>query len=63
MTGTSSRVDWETAPLSHLIHFIVSRYHAPLRDELPALVAIAEVVEARHAQHASCPRGLGAHLA
>lgn len=53
---------WDAAPLSDLVHFIVKRYHAALRTELPALVALAERVETRHGEKAACPRGLRAHL-
>ncbi|HYU80157.1 MAG TPA: iron-sulfur cluster repair protein YtfE [Vicinamibacterales bacterium] len=53
---------WDNAPLSSLINLIVSRYHAALRSELPALIALADRVETRHATKASCPHGLRAHL-
>ncbi len=53
---------WDTAPIPELVAFIVSRYHDRLRDELPQLVALARKVEARHAEKASCPRGLADHL-
>jgi regulator of cell morphogenesis and NO signaling len=49
---------WDTAPLSDLVHFIVSRYHAALRAEIPALMAMAERVETVHGDKAACPRGL-----
>jgi regulator of cell morphogenesis and NO signaling len=62
MITTASDPQWETAPLSELIHFIVSRYHAQLRCVLPELIALAERVEDRHAGHPSCPRGLRALL-
>lgn len=62
MTATSSRQQWDTAPLSELIHFIVSRYHARLRSDLPELIALAEQVESRHGDHPACPHGLRAHL-
>jgi regulator of cell morphogenesis and NO signaling len=53
---------WDAAPLADLIRFIVERYHATLRTELPALIALAERVETRHGDKAACPRGLRAHL-
>jgi regulator of cell morphogenesis and NO signaling len=53
---------WDTAPLPALIDFILERYHARLREELPALIALAARVEMRHGEKASCPRGLKAHL-
>lgn len=54
---------WHARPLAELIDFIEGHYHARLRAELPELVRLAEKVEARHADKASCPRGLAAHLA
>jgi regulator of cell morphogenesis and NO signaling len=53
---------WDAVPLSALVEHIVSVYHARLREQLPALVAMARRVEARHADRKSCPRGLTAHL-
>lgn len=53
---------WDRAPLKTLVEHIVSVYHARLRDQLPALVAMARRVEVRHADKASCPRGLADHL-
>jgi regulator of cell morphogenesis and NO signaling len=61
ITAEEARADlphWGTAPLSELIHFIVERYHEPLRAELPALISQAARVEHRHANTAGCPRGL-----
>lgn len=60
MTATSSRPQWETAPLSELIHFIVSGYHAALRTEFPELIALADEVEQE--QHPLGPLGLRAQL-
>ncbi|HUE85137.1 MAG TPA: hemerythrin domain-containing protein [Vicinamibacterales bacterium] len=56
------RRQWDTAPLADLIRFIVTRYHEPLRAELPELIALAERVESRHGEKPACPRGLAAHL-
>jgi len=53
---------WDEAPIPDLVAFIVSRYHERLREELPQLVALADKVETKHADKASCPRGLGQHL-
>jgi len=55
-------VDWRARPLPEVIDFIVTGYHARLREELPELVALAEQVEEAHAEKASCPRGLAALL-
>ncbi len=57
-----SETRWDTAPIPELVAFIVSRYHERLRDELPQLVALASKVETKHAEKASCPRGLTMHL-
>jgi regulator of cell morphogenesis and NO signaling len=49
---------WDRAPLDELVRHIVHRYHDALREELPALVALAARVESRHAATPDCPRGL-----
>jgi regulator of cell morphogenesis and NO signaling len=59
---TDDPQDWRMRPLSELIPFIVAFYHARLRTELPELVAMAAKVESVHADKATCPRGLAAHL-
>ena len=53
---------WDAAPLADLVRLIVERYHAGLRTELPALIALATKVESVHAEKPACPRGLGALL-
>jgi regulator of cell morphogenesis and NO signaling len=53
---------WHERPLSELVAHIVGFYHRRLRETLPDLRAMAEKVESRHADKASCPRGLAAHL-
>jgi regulator of cell morphogenesis and NO signaling len=53
---------WDGKPVPELIRFIVDHYHARLRAELPELQAMAERVETVHADKASRPRGLAAHL-
>lgn len=53
---------WEARPLAELIDFVVSRYHEPLRLELPTLVEAAKRVERVHAEKPNCPPGLAAHL-
>jgi regulator of cell morphogenesis and NO signaling len=62
MAATSLQPHWETAPLSELIHFIVSHYHEKLRQELPVLIELAREVERNDHDDPTCPRGLGAHL-
>lgn len=49
---------WDTKPLPELIDFILSKYHDPLRADLPALIEAARRVERVHAKKASCPNGL-----
>ena len=49
---------WAARPIAKLIEHIVTRYHAPLRDELPRLLKMARRVEAVHGEKESCPRGV-----
>jgi regulator of cell morphogenesis and NO signaling len=49
-------------PLADVLAFIQTRYHEELRRELPALVELSRKVERVHAEKATCPRGLTAHL-
>lgn len=60
-TGDEPR--WDEVPLTALIARILTRFHEPLRQEMPQLIAMARKVEAVHADKDGCPRGLGAHLA
>jgi regulator of cell morphogenesis and NO signaling len=53
---------WDERPIPELVHHIVGFYHQRLRVELPELASMAAKVEARHAEKASCPHGLRAHL-
>lgn len=53
---------WEQRPIRELVEHIVGFYHLRLRTELPELISLAAKVESRHAEKASCPRGLRAHL-
>ena len=45
-----------------LIRFIVTHYHARVREELPRLSRMAAKVERVHAERDACPMGLAAHL-
>lgn len=45
-----------------LVTLIVERYHAPLRRDFPALIALADRVETLHADHPECPHGLSVIL-
>jgi regulator of cell morphogenesis and NO signaling len=53
---------WDREPLPNLIAFIVDTYHRRLRESFPELIRMAERVEQRHADKATCPRGLATHL-
>lgn len=55
-------VHWDSRPLDELVRHIVDHYHQRLRVELPELISFAAKVESRHADKASCPHGLRAHL-
>jgi regulator of cell morphogenesis and NO signaling len=48
---------------AELTLYIERRYHAALRKEVPRLFEMASRVEKVHAEKASCPQGLAAHLA
>jgi len=54
---------WNMRPMPELIDHILTRYHEPLRQDLPPLIDAAATVEQVHSDHASCPRGLADHLA
>ncbi len=45
-----AEADWLTAPLPELVRHIVETYHAPLREELPRLEAMARKVAQVHAE-------------
>jgi regulator of cell morphogenesis and NO signaling len=53
---------WDLRPLPELVAFIVGTYHRRLREALPDVIRMAERVEARHREKATCPTGLAAHL-
>jgi regulator of cell morphogenesis and NO signaling len=60
--SASDQPRWDERPIPELVDHIVRFYHLRLRAELPELVSLAAKVETRHAEKASCPRGLRAHL-
>ncbi|MBK8013915.1 MAG: iron-sulfur cluster repair protein YtfE [Deltaproteobacteria bacterium] len=67
ITAQSAGVDdgpqrWDTRPVPELIDHILTRYHEPLRKDLPALVEAAKKVERVHGAKPTCPRGLAEHL-
>jgi regulator of cell morphogenesis and NO signaling len=45
-----------------LIDYILTRFHETHRRELPELIALAQRVEERHAEHPQVPRGLARML-
>lgn len=47
----SHALDWRQAPLVELIAHIQTRFHHPLRDELPRLSAMLDKVVSRHGDH------------
>jgi len=61
-TGDADDVRWDSRPASAIIDHILTRYHAPLREELPRLRGMAARVEERHADKTNCPKGLAALL-
>jgi regulator of cell morphogenesis and NO signaling len=54
---------WDGRPLDLLVGHIIRTYHQPLRQELPALVALARRVEQVHGTKPDVPSGLADHLA
>lgn len=62
--NTTSREQPLTEELddSHLIEYILTRYHDVHREQLPELIRLAQRVERVHAGHPACPAGLSAHL-
>lgn len=57
-----SQHQWLKANNSELIDFILERYHAVHRVQLPEAIALARRVEEVHANEALCPAGLAEHL-
>jgi regulator of cell morphogenesis and NO signaling len=55
-------VNWQTATLTEIIHYIIPRFHDRHRQELPELVLMAEKVERVHGDKAACPHGLAVQL-
>lgn len=49
---------WDLRPLDELVQYILDRYHAPLRVELPRLVELAGHVERAHADNPYRPKGI-----
>jgi len=55
-------VNWQTATLTEIIHYIIPRFHDRHRQELPELVLMAEKVERVHGDKDACPHGLAVQL-
>ncbi|HSC89959.1 MAG TPA: iron-sulfur cluster repair protein YtfE [Polyangiaceae bacterium] len=58
----TAKLRWDSAPLTELMEFIITRYHHSLRRDLPGLIEAARRVERVHGAKPSCPRGLTALL-
>jgi len=58
----SDKPDWRKAKPAELAHFILQRYHARHRQQLPELIRLARRVEHVHGDHPQCPTGLAEHL-
>jgi regulator of cell morphogenesis and NO signaling len=53
---------WQSQPPTAIIDFILTRFHEPLRRDLPGLVERARQVETAECPQALCPVGLAVHL-
>ena len=58
----SEDTDWRTAEPAALIDFILERFHALHRIQLPELARLARRVEHVHSDKPGCPLGLADHL-
>lgn len=58
----SNKPDWRKAKPADLAYFILERFHARHRQQLPELVRLARRVEHVHGDHPECPTGLAEHL-
>jgi regulator of cell morphogenesis and NO signaling len=48
--GAGQGRDWTAAPLAELIEWVLTAYHAPLREELPRIERLAEKVRRVHGE-------------
>lgn len=64
MTSTQNNAFtyWQTASYEETIAHILTRYHQRHKEQLEELLALAQKVEDRHADHPECPKGLAAAL-
>ena len=58
----SEDTDWRTAEPAAVIDFILERFHALHRIQLPELARLARRVEHVHSDKPGCPLGLADHL-
>lgn len=62
-SGPSEVVDrWDLRSTEELVDYVLDRFHAGHRAELPRLLQMAHKVEKVHRGHAQAPTGLAAHL-
>lgn len=61
-TNDNDDTAWETREPAAIIAFILDRFHAPLRRDLPNLLRHARLIEGECKGNVLCPRGLGDHL-
>ncbi|HAK96938.1 MAG TPA: iron-sulfur cluster repair di-iron protein [Planctomycetes bacterium] len=61
--GAHEDVRWDRRPIEELVRYILDRYHAPLRKEIPRLIELSRRVERVHAGKPECPEGLADLLA
>lgn len=62
MLNTGELSATEKLSPAELIDYILERYHAVHRQELPELIRLADKVEHVHGDNLNCPKGLTAHL-
>ncbi|MFC0308885.1 hemerythrin domain-containing protein [Gallibacterium trehalosifermentans] len=53
---------WKTATYQDIINFVESGYHTRHRQQLPALIELAQKVESVHKDSSACPAGAAAIL-
>ena len=54
--------NWKEVPPPEMIDYILSRFHARHREQLPELIRLAQRVEHVHGDRPGCPLGLAEHL-
>lgn len=61
-TARPGQHDWSAASAADLIEYILARFHARHREQLPELIRLARKVEQVHGGRSDCPAGLADHL-